>query len=101
MVVAEAVNGREAVGLAYQLQPHLIILDIHMPDQNGLEVLDILRGDPKFQSTVIVMLTGEADASVVREALAHGANDYIRKGSSPKEIGQRLNRHVQTIRAKV
>ena len=97
-VVSEAVNGREAVGLAHQINPHLIILDVHMPDQNGLEALDILRAEGKFKNTRIVMVTGEADASIVKDALARGANDYIRKGSSTTELQQRLNRHVQNIR---
>ena len=100
-IVAEATNGREAVGLAHQTHPHLIVLDVHMPDQNGLEALDILRQDEKFKKTTIVMLTGEADAKVVRDALTRGANDYIRKDSSPTELQERLNRHVQNIRMRI
>lgn len=100
-LVTEAANGREAVGMAHQHNPHLIILDVHMPDLNGLEALDQLRADDRFKATTIVMLTGEADASVVRDALTRGANDYIRKDSSPTELQERINRHVQNIRAGV
>jgi CheY-like chemotaxis protein len=99
--VAEAANGREAVGLAHQIKPHLIILDVHMPDLNGLEALDALRALPQFDKTTIVMLTGEFDGSVVRDALTRGANDYIRKDSTPTELQERINRHVQNIRAQV
>lgn len=98
-IVIEATNGREAVGMAHQHNPHLIILDVHMPDLNGLEALDQLRKDESFKSTTIVMLTGEADAKVVRNALTRGANDYIRKDSSPTELQERINRHIQNIRA--
>ena len=97
--VAEATNGREAVGLADQVDPDLIILDVHMPDLNGIEALDLLRANPKFQKTTIVMLTAEADASVVRDALTRGANDYIRKDSTPTELLERINKHLQNIRA--
>jgi DNA-binding response OmpR family regulator len=45
------------------------------------------------------MLTAEADASFVRDALARGANDYIRKDSSPTELQERINKHVQNIRS--
>ncbi len=96
-IVTEATNGREAVGLANLTNPQLIVLDIHMPDQNGLQALDILRADEKFRKTTIIMLTGEADAKVVRDALTRGANDYVRKDSSPTELQERLNRHVQNI----
>lgn len=96
--VAEAVNGREAVGLAHRFDPHLIILDVHMPEMDGLEVLDKLRTDEKFANTTIVMLTGEADASVVRDAVSRGARDYIRKDSTPTELHERINKHIQHTR---
>ena len=66
---------------------------------NGLEALDALRADRQFKKTTIVMLTVEADASFVRDALARGANDYIRKDSSPTELQERINKHVQNIRS--
>ena len=97
--VTEALNGREAVDLASQVKPHLVILDLHMPEMSGMEALDALRADPAFEKTTIVILTAEADASFVRDALARGANDYIRKDSSPTELQERINKHVQNIRS--
>ena len=81
------------------MKPHLVILDLHMPEMSGMEALDALRADPAFEKTTIVILTAEADASFVRDALARGANDYIRKDSSPTELQERINKHVQNIRS--
>jgi CheY-like chemotaxis protein len=99
-VVVEAANGREAVDLARQVKPDLVILDLYMPQMNGLEALDALRADRQFKKTTIAMLTVEADASFVRDALSRGADDYIRKDSSPSELQKRLDKHIQKIRAR-
>lgn len=98
--MVEATNGREAVDLARQAKPDLVILDLYMPQMNGLEVLDALRADRQFEKTTIVMLTVEADASIVRDALSRGADDYIRKDSSPTVLQERINKHIQKIRAR-
>lgn len=58
-----------------------------------------LRGDPDLAAVARDMVTGDADAEVVRRALAEGADDDIRKDASNAEIQQRLGRHVQKIRA--
>ena len=50
------------IGFCSSCGAPLIVLDIHMPDQNGLEALDILRADEKFGKTTIVMLTGDGTA---------------------------------------
>ncbi|MCH7920745.1 MAG: response regulator [Planctomycetes bacterium] len=99
-LVVEATNGREAVDLARQAKPDLVILDLYMPQMNGLEALDALRADRQFEKTTIVMLTVEADASIVRDALSRGADDYIRKDSSPTELQKRIDKHIQKIRAR-
>ena len=99
-LVVEATNGREAVDLARQAKPDLVILDLYMPQMNGLEALDALRADRQFEKTTIVMPTVEADASIVRDALSRGADDYIRKDSSPTELQKRIDKHIQKIRAR-
>ena len=95
----EAADGREAVDLVHRERPNLLVLDVHMPAMNGIQVLEALREDPAAADMPIVMLTGEADASVVRDALARGARDYIRKDSTPAAMQERLNKHVQLLRA--
>lgn len=98
--VIEAVNGHEAIGQAERLRPALIILDIHMPGRDGLEVLDHLRSQEDFASTPIVMLTAEADAKVVRDALIRRATDYIRKDSTVTELQERLAKHVRPLQGR-
>ncbi len=73
------------------------------PTAGDIGTVSVLLAEDAIVSRrkITAVLTGEADASVVREALGPGANDDNPHGSSPKELGQRLNRHVQTIRAKV
>ena len=81
--VEEASDGVEALILARRLRPDLILLDVHMPKLNGLEVCRQLRADVAFAHTRIVMLTAagqEADHTRGREA---GADEYLTKPFSP------------------
>jgi len=95
--VSEAEDGKEGVIAAIKSKPHLIILDIQMPNVNGLDALKTLRKNPLFDSTPILMMTVEADAQVVAQALAAKANDYIRKDSSVAELISRLRKHVSRL----
>jgi DNA-binding response OmpR family regulator len=81
--VVEASDGAEALVLARRIKPDLVLLDVHMPRLNGLEVCRQLRLEPEFARTPIVMLTAagqEADRAHGREA---GANEYLTKPFSP------------------
>jgi DNA-binding NarL/FixJ family response regulator len=74
----EAVNGRQAVELARQLKPDVIIMDISMPELNGLEATrQILRFQPKAE---ILILTVHQSEQMVANVLAAGAHSYIQKG---------------------
>ncbi len=97
--VIEATDGKEAVEMARSQSPDLIILDVHMPFMNGLQVLQTLRGDESLKGTPIIMLTTEADAKFVREAFTKGAQDYLRKDTLATELQERLNVHIQQIRS--
>ena len=95
--VSEAEDGKEGVIAAVKIKPQLIILDIQMPNVNGLDALKALRKNPLFDSTPILMMTVEADAQVVAQALAAKANAYIRKDSSVAELISRLRKHVSKL----
>ena len=83
-VVGEAYSGREAVELAISLEPDIVVLDIAMPDVNGVEATrQILRDVP---GTKIVILTMHKDAAYVREALRAGAKGYLLKDSIDREL---------------
>ena len=89
-VCGEAVDGRKAVALAQQLAPDVVVLDLGMPELNGLEAArQIKRALP---STEVLIFTGEASEQLIHEVFAAGARSYILKS----DIGQHL---VAAIRA--
>lgn len=87
-----AYDGEEAVRLARQTQPTVIILDAMMPVRDGFAALRELRQDPDLAKTPVLMLSARnRDADVVG-ALDQGANDYLTKPFSPAELLARLAR---------
>ncbi|HSR38432.1 MAG TPA: response regulator [Phnomibacter sp.] len=89
--VIEARDGNQALDLARKHQPDLIILDVMMPFKSGIEVCDILRKQPEFKDTMIVMLTALSDEGSHIKGLDSGADDYISKPISPKVLVSRVN----------
>ncbi|MEX2214641.1 MAG: response regulator [Phycisphaeraceae bacterium] len=74
-----AVNGREALVLANQCKPDLILLDLHMPGAGGLEMLRALRGDPALERTPVLVLSELTDKASVIEAGRLGIEGYLLK----------------------
>jgi DNA-binding NarL/FixJ family response regulator len=85
-VVAQATNGREALELAEQLEPDVVVLDLRMPDLGGLAVLDTLRTS-RPDIRVIVMTASEQAGSLL-DAIAAGAAGYLSKRSTGEELRQ-------------
>jgi CheY-like chemotaxis protein len=77
--ISEASDGIEALRLARELQPDLIILDLHMPGVDGFGVIAELRREPKFASTPIMALTASAMQGDRERALAAGFDSYVSK----------------------
>ena len=69
-----------------QVQPDLILCDISLPGQSGLELLKSIRADPATASIPVLMLTATAERAVMREAMQDGADDYITKPVTAAEI---------------
>ena len=84
--VAKASNGAEALKKAKLLLPDLILLDLMLPEVDGLEVCKILRRDPATAAIPIVMLTAKASEIDRVLGLELGADDYITKPFSPREL---------------
>lgn len=82
-----AENGQEGIEMVDEFKPTLILLDVMMPEMNGLEVLDLLKKNPETKKIPVVMLTnlsGQQDAEI---ALQKGAVKYIIKSEyDPKEV---------------
>lgn len=89
--VVKAKNGDEALDYAKLHNPDLIILDVMMPRKTGMEVCQILRNQPQFASTLIIMLTALSDEANHVKGLEMGADDYVSKPISPKVLISRVN----------
>ena len=88
--VTTAKDGEDALLKAKSTQPDLIILDIMMPKKSGVEVCEILRTQPVFHDTLILMLTALNDEGFQIKGLESGADDYVNKPVSPKVIVSRV-----------
>jgi CheY-like chemotaxis protein len=77
--VVSAMQGRLGVELARQLQPRMILLDLHLPDVPGEGVLRRLREDPRTASIPVVMVTADATAGQVQRLVSAGATAYLTK----------------------
>ena len=83
-IVGEAVNGKETLTEAQRLKPDVILLDIRMPDGDGLSTLEKLRS--KVPDCCVVMLSTYDNPTYIARAVALGASDYVLKGSSREDI---------------
>ncbi len=81
-----AYNGRQALEMAHQGRPHLILMDIQMPEMDGLEAIQHLRATPDFATIPILALTALAMPGDRERCLAAGANDYLTKPVSLKDL---------------
>ncbi len=85
-VIAQAENGQDALALAEDLNPDVMILDLRMPDLGGLAVLDKLRTSrPEIR---IIVMTASEQASTLLDAVAAGAAGYLSKRSTGEELRQ-------------
>lgn len=89
--VLEAVDGRQAVELAAQFQPEIILCDMMMPELDGIQVCKELRGRNTTQNIPVLLLTARADEDTKINALSHGASDFLSKPFSVTELHVRLN----------
>ncbi len=88
---ATAKDGAEAIQRAQAFRPHLIILDIMMPNKNGIEACKQLRRQPEFKETLILFLTALNDETSEIAGLNIGADDYITKPITPRLLTSRVN----------
>jgi adenylate cyclase len=91
-----AVDGPSALAAAQSQTPDLIILDVNMPGMSGFEVLAILKADEKLAQIPILMLTALADIDNRVTGLGLGADDYLAKPFSPRELAARIDARLRT-----
>ncbi len=88
--VFTALDGKEAIEIAHKEEPHLIILDIMMPEMDGIEVCEKLRSNEDFKDTLITFLTARGEAYTQISALESGGDDFISKPIKPKVLAARV-----------
>ncbi|MEN8098089.1 MAG: response regulator transcription factor [Chloroflexota bacterium] len=86
--VIDAPNGLVALDMIRRHLPDLVILDVMMPEMDGFEVLRVLR---ESSTVPVIMLTAKADEDDKVFGLAQGADDYVTKPFSPRELSSRVN----------
>lgn len=84
--VATAENGNEAVKVAKKKKPHLIILDVMMPEMDGIEACEQIRKIPELKHTIITFLTARGEDYSQVAGFDAGADDYITKPIRPKVL---------------
>jgi DNA-binding NarL/FixJ family response regulator len=85
-VVGEAANGLEAVKICKAERPNVILMDIRMPEMDGLEATRIITADPALESVRILVLTTFDLDAYVHEALRAGASGFLLKDTLPAEL---------------
>ncbi|MFC2151699.1 response regulator transcription factor [Bacteroidota bacterium] len=99
--VYTALNGKEAIEKANNVNPHLILLDVMMPEMDGIETCEILRQDKKFQNTIIAFLTARGEDYSQIAGFDAGADDYITKPVKPKVLVSRIKALLKRFKDEV
>lgn len=84
--IVTASNGKEAIAVARKELPHLIIMDVMMPEMDGIEACENIRKFPELQNTIIAFLTARSEDYSQVAGFDAGADDYIAKPIKPKVL---------------
>lgn len=88
--VQSATNGQEGYDTAERFNPHLLILDIMMPEMDGIELCEKLRANSQFENTIIAFLTARNESFTQISALEMGGDDFINKPIKPNVFKSRV-----------
>ena len=92
-----AKNGIEAVDKASMIKPHLIVLDVMMPEMDGIEACEIIRNNPKTKNTLITFLSARGEDYSQIAGFNAGADDYITKPIKPKILLSKVKSLLRRI----
>jgi signal transduction histidine kinase len=95
MTVHEVATGRDALAKARELKPHVIVLDVNLPDADGHTVCRRLRDDPECAGVPVLMLTVRGNEADVLAGLEAGADDYVAKDAAREVVLARVRRLVR------
>jgi CheY-like chemotaxis protein len=99
--VLEAPDGQIALTMAMKEQPDLILSDMNMPGLNGFELLKVLRSLPQTRSIPFVLLSANVDDKARVDGLLAGADDYLTKPFSPRELILRVHTLLDNARMRI
>jgi len=88
----QATNGIEGLRQLEIHNPQLVILDVNMPEMDGMQICRMIRANEKFQHIPVLMLTARTDIMDMMEARRMGANDYLIKPFDPQALIQKVVR---------
>ena len=88
--VHSAQNGEEGLSLAHKLKPDIIITDVMMPGITGYEFTRLLRREPEFAVTPILVLTAQSGLDAKLQSFEAGADDHLTKPFEPQELAVRV-----------
>mgnify|MGYP006275960889 CR=1 FL=1 len=93
-------NGRNAIEKAKEVNPHLILLDVMMPEMDGIETCEEIRKDPGMQNTIIAFLTARGEDYSQIAGFEAGGDDYITKPIKPKVLSSRIKALLKRYKEK-
>lgn len=96
--VFTAKNGLEAIAMAKKAAPHLIILDVMMPEMDGMEACERIRGTPGLENTLITFLTARSEDYSQVAGFDAGADDYITKPIRPKVLVSKVKALLRRLK---
>jgi putative two-component system response regulator len=100
-------DSKQAIATLYREDPDLLLLDIMMPDVSGLDILHVVRADPRFAHLPVLMLTASTDNQLKKAALDAGATDFLPKPIDAEELIPRvrnalvMKRHQDSLEQQV
>ena len=89
-VVGVAGTGREAIRLAHDLQPHIIMMDINMPDMDGITAVEAIMREPT--TTQVIMMSVQSEADYLRRSMLAGARDFLTKPFTGEDLVSTIRR---------
>ncbi len=96
--IITAQNGREAVSKAKKEQPHLIIMDVMMPEMDGIEAVEAIRKIPELNDVIITFLTARSEDYSQVAGFDVGADDYITKPIKPKVLVSKVKALLRRLK---
>ncbi|MFC4095432.1 response regulator transcription factor [Euzebyella saccharophila] len=96
--VFTAKNGAEGVALAKKRQPHLIILDVMMPEMDGIEACEVIRNTSGLENTIVTFLTARGEDYSQVAGFEAGADDYITKPIRPKVLVSKVKALLRRLK---